>query len=173
MTPGMKTTLVLIIVSILFTCGISRAQEQDYKKLSYGINLGDPLGATLKYKTSASTAFAFGFGPDYFGSPRLNIDYIRQFAAFRSSIVKAYMGPGLAIAFAKGATMFFSHEYAREWFDKIEDKGFELGGRAIFGLNITPVSSQFEFFLEAGPMVAFARYFDLDMDGAFGVRFYP
>jgi hypothetical protein len=155
----------------LFAGEISYAQETNYRTITFGVVLGDPLGVTMKYRTAANTAFDLGFGPDYFGSPRLQIDYVFQFNTFSSDIVKTYMGPGLAVAFAKGIKIFFSREPHHETFSNLEDNKFGFGGRAIFGLNITPKRSPFEVFVEAGPLVGMNHIFDLDLDGAIGLRY--
>jgi len=133
--------------------------------------LGDPLGVTLKYRINSLNAFDFSFGPDYFGSPRLQIDYVWMFDTFHSSVVKTYAGPGLGVAFAKGIRIFFSREPHAETFANQEDNKFGFGGRAIFGLNITPKRSAFAVFVEAGPLIGINHIFDLDLDGAIGLRY--
>jgi hypothetical protein len=145
--------------------------EPKVKDTSFGLIFGDPLGITLKYRFGTHNAVNFGFGPDYYGSPRLQIDYVWLFNTFHSAVVKTYAGPGLAVAFAKGANMFYSNEPFKESFANIEDKKAGLGGRMVFGMNITPTSSAFELFIESGMLVGFNRYFDPDIDYGMGFRY--
>lgn len=149
------------------------------KALSIGVVFGDPLGATMKYRfgqpngldNHSPNAFDVGFGPDYFGSPRLQMDYLWEFAIFHSSVVRSYAGPGLAVAFAKGIHVFYTKEPRKESFSALEDNGFGFGGRAVFGFNYVPHFSRFEYFVEGGPFIGMNRIFDLDIDAAVGVRY--
>ena len=132
----------------------------------------DPLGASAKVRLSDSHSMSFSLGPDYFGSPRLQADYLWDFKSMRNGTITPYAGPGLAVAMGKGITPFFSKEMKREWFADIEDRGRAFGGRAIFGLNYTPERSPLEFFFEAGPLVPFTKVFDVDIDAGLGARYY-
>ena len=67
--------------------------------------------------------------------------------------------------------MFYSNEPFRESFANVEDKKAGIGGRMIFGLNITPRISPFELFVETGLLVGFNRYFDPDIDYGMGFRY--
>ena len=165
------TSVALVFACVVLAGGVARAQFASDKGMSVGVILGDPLGVTMKYRLSAENAVDVGFGPDYFGSPRLQIDYVWEFRAFPSNVVRAYAGPGLAVAFAKGIRIFFSREPHLESFANIEDNKFGFGARAIFGLDISRKHSPLEYFIEAGPLVAFNHIFDLDLDGAVGLRY--
>ncbi|MBS1902566.1 MAG: hypothetical protein JSS75_02570 [Bacteroidetes bacterium] len=161
----------LAIVIIVFTAQASEAQDSSASvKSLYGVMIGDPLGISMKFHLNSMHSVIVDFGPDYFGSPRLQVDYLWHFDTFRSTTVKSYLGPGLAVAFAKGSNMFYSHEPKTEIFKDIEDKHFGVGGRAIFGLDYLPNASGIEYFVELGPMVAMTKIFDLDVDGAIGAR---
>lgn len=165
-------SFLLFLGSFLVCSAGLRAQTFTANEISIGGIFGNPLGASMRYPLGVSRALDFEFGPDYFGSPRLQMDYVWQFHAFRSTTVGEYFGPGLAVAMGSGINTFYTHEWGgRESFSSTEDKGFGIGGRAIFGVRVTPNASRLEFFLESGPMVPLARYFDLDVDGAFGIRY--
>lgn len=125
----------------------------------------------MRYPLGMSEAVDVGFGPDYFGSPRLQLDYVWQFHAFGSKIIGEYAGPGLAVAFAKGINSFYTREPHRESFASKEDNRFDIGGRAIIGISITPKASRVEFFVESGPLIPAGRIFDVDVDGAVGFRY--
>ena len=161
----------LVIASMTVVRGTAFSQEPAMNHLSAGAIFGNPLGATMRYRLETANSVDVSFGPDYFGSPRLQMDYVWQFHAFSSRTVGEYFGPGLAVAFGKGINTFYTHEWARESFATNEDKGFGLGGRAIFGMSITPNKSPLEFFMESGPMIPMIRVFDLDLDGAIGFRY--
>jgi hypothetical protein len=157
---------VMLSIAVQFWCGKAKAQA-----VSAGGIFGDPLGVTMRYSSPRATAFDASFGPDYFGSPRLQLDYVWQFHAFHSELFGEYAGPGLAVAFAKGINSFYTHERHKESFADNEDNRFDLGGRAIFGVTITPRASRLEFFVESGPLLPASRVFDLDLDGAVGFRY--
>ena len=160
-----------VVASMTLVSGMARAQEPATNRMSAGVIFGNPLGATVRYRLTTANSVDVSFGPDYFGSPRLQMDYIWQFHAFPSRTVGEYFGPGLAVAFGKGINTFYTHEWGRESFAANEDKGFGVGGRAIFGMSITPNKSPLEFFMESGPMIPMIRVFDLDLDGAIGFRY--
>jgi hypothetical protein len=164
-------SVLLVLLSVLFITVPVNAQTLPSSGLSAGFIIGDPLGITMKYQFVRANALDVGFGPDYFGSPRLQIDYVWEFNLFHSTVTNEYVGPGLAVALGKGTKMFFSREPHLESFANQEDNGFGFGGRAIFGLNINPQSSRIQYFVEAGPLIAFKRIFDLDLDGAVGVQY--
>ncbi|HQT90574.1 MAG TPA: hypothetical protein PL001_00920 [Candidatus Kryptobacter bacterium] len=164
-------TVTVLFVSSLLASGVACAQATTGRAVSIGGVLGDPLGATMRYPLGMSEAVDVGFGPDYFGSPRLQLDYVWQFHAFGSKIIGEYAGPGLAVAFAKGINSFYTREPHRESFASKEDNRFDIGGRAIIGISITPKASRVEFFVESGPLIPAGRIFDVDVDGAVGFRY--
>lgn len=161
----------IVFVSILFASGIALAQATGGEAISIGGVFGDPFGVTMQYPLGAAKALDIGFGPDYFGSPRLQLDYVWQFHAFNSKLIGEYAGPGLAVAFAKGINTFYTRELHKESFAANEDNRFDIGGRAIFGISITPKASPLDFFVESGPLIPFGHIFDLDFDGAIGFRY--
>ncbi len=156
---------------LLLTSAPSRARMAVHRDISIGGVFGDPSGITLRYPLGISRAIDAGFGPDYFGSPRLQLDYIWQFHIFSSPVFGGYIGPGLAVAFAKGINSFYTREPMKETFAAQEDNRFEVGGRAVLGVNVTPKSFPFEFFFETAPLIPISRTFDLDFDGAIGFRY--
>ena len=139
--------------------------------MSAGVVVGDPIGITMKYRLPNNRALDVSFGPDYYGSPRLQMDYVWIFDLFHSNFVQEYAGPGVAVAFAKGIKPFYSHEPFPESFTAIEDNGFGVGARTIFGLNFQAIKSPIEYYVETGVLVGFNRYFDPDIDGAIGLRY--
>ena len=162
---------MLVFTVLLLASEVTNAQESSNKGMSVGIIFGNPLGVTMKYRLSTVHALDIDFGPDYFGSPRLQVDYVWEFDTFRSNVVRTYAGPGLAVAFAKGINLFYTREPFHESFSNLEDKGFGVGGRAVFGMNITPKRSPIEFFVEAGLLVGINHYFDPDCDAGIGLRY--
>ncbi|MFI5201748.1 MAG: hypothetical protein ACHQNE_05135, partial [Candidatus Kapaibacterium sp.] len=97
----------LIVTSMTLVSGIACAQQPVASRMSAGVIMGNPLGATMQYRMGLSNAVDVGFGPDYFGSPRLQMDYVWQFHAFPSRTVGEYFGPGLAVAFGQGISTFY------------------------------------------------------------------
>src|SRR5205809_2453729 len=74
------------------------AQGPNGKDVGFGLILGDPTGATVKFWTSSTTAFAFDIGASHFGPTRMDAEYMWHFDAFHSKIVKMYAAPGLSLA---------------------------------------------------------------------------
>ena len=163
--------IFVLLVGFLFASGAAEAQVIRGKPISIGGVFGDPSGVSMRYPLGLFNALDVGFGPDYFGSPRLQIDYVWEFHAFDSSTIDEYFGPGLAIAFAKGINSFYTKEPHRESFASSEDNGFNVGGRAIFGMEYAPKASPLEFFLESGPLIPMGHIFEIDLDGAVGLRY--
>jgi hypothetical protein len=171
----MKHLIVLsaLMCAIVFsTIAPVRAQGPLGRELGIGISIGNPLGATLKYWTSSNTALVGAIGADYFGSPRLNLDYHFHFNAFNSSVVKMYAGPGLAIGFGSGRSYLWYKKGKDYYFIRDEgETGF--GARVLFGINVIPRNSPVEMFLELGPLIGIAPAFGASFDLALGIRFYP
>ena len=157
----------------------SFAQGPGGKDFGFGLILGDPLGATIKYWTGPTNALVADIGESYFGSPRIDVDYLWHFNAFNSRIVNLYAGIGGAIGFGNDYGyygVFYRRDYEGKppFFDRAyynSDVGF--GIRAIFGLNIVPKRTPLEFFVEAGPLIGISPAFGVGLDLALGVRFYP
>lgn len=164
--------LSVILLFLAFNIGHLKAQDSINRHISIGIMIGDPIGVTISYPIGYEKVIDISFGPDYFGSPRLQIDKVQRFNTFSSPIIKTYAGFGLALGLAKGTSnMFYSKEPGYESFTHTEDIGFQLGVRTIFGLSIAPKKLPFEIFTEAGPLLALSRTFEIDFDAALGIRF--
>ncbi len=161
-----KTFSLFLTITILLSCKVLHAQT-----VSVGGMVGNPLGLTMRWPVKQGRALDAGFGPDYFGSPRLQLDYVYEFRVFNSTSFDEYAGPGLAIAFAKGMNAFYTREFHRESFASEEDNGFGIGARAIFGMDFRPAGSPLDLFLETGPMFPASRNFDIDIDAALGFRY--
>ena len=165
-----RLSLFLLFLGIL-SPNISKAQGPGGGSFGFGLILGEPLGGTIKIWTSSKNAFVFDIGESYFGSPRLDGDYLWNFNAFRSRIVEFYAGLGLAVGFGEGDVILYKrgpHDfYVRNGTD------IGLGARAIFGLDIVPERMPLEFFVEAGPLLGVSPGFGVGFDFALGVRFYP
>lgn len=154
------------------------AQGPAGKDFGFGLILGDPLGATIKYWTSPTNALVADIGESYFGSPRIDVDYLWHFNSFNSHVVNIYGGIGGAVGFGTGYGyygVFYKKDfeghpfYYRSYYNS--EVGF--GIRAIFGLNIVPRRTPLEFFVEAGPLIGISPAFGVGFDFALGVRFYP
>lgn len=165
------TAAFVPLLSLLLATGLSQARTLAHRGLSAGGEFGDPSGVTVRLPIGETRAVDVGFGPDYFGSPRLQLDYVWQLHMFGSQRIEEYFGPGLAVAFAKGINSLYVREPKKESFATQEDNRFDIGARAVFGVNFNPKSFPFEFFVETGPLLPLGRIFDLDFDGAVGVRY--
>ena len=166
----MRKLFVLAIVFFLLinSQNIFAQQSPQGKQFGFGIMLGDPTGATLKIWTENENAFVIDIGSSYFGSPRLDGDYLWHFNAFHSNIAQLYAGPGVAIGFGNGHGFWYNDNgfYVR-------DNGAGLGVRGVFGVNVIPRNDPLEFFFEVGVLVGIAPDFGSAVDAALGLRFYP
>ncbi|HSD63677.1 MAG TPA: hypothetical protein VLB50_07755 [Ignavibacteriaceae bacterium] len=164
----MKKYFVLIIL-VMVTCKFSQAQSfSPYgKQFGFGIMVGDPLGATLKFWTHDSHAFVVDVGASYFGSPRIGVDYLWHFNAFKSRIANLYAGPGGAIGVGEGNGFWYKGHYVRA------SGTVGIGARGVVGVNLVPEDTPIEVFFELGVLLALAPDFDSGIDVGLGIRFYP
>ena len=157
-------TLVILLTGIETT---NAQYAPEGKEFGFGIILGDPTGGTAKLWLSGDNALAFHLGASYFGSPRIGVDYLWHFDAFNSNIVNLYAGPGGVIGIGEGKGFWYKKRFIRTGND------IGIGGRAMFGINIVPLRSPLEIFIELGVLIAFAPDFGSAADAAIGIRFYP
>ncbi|HUX93631.1 MAG TPA: hypothetical protein VMV36_07475 [Ignavibacteriaceae bacterium] len=156
------------LLGILFVATVTFnlfAQSPGRKNLGFGIILGEPTGVTVKYWTDFDNAFVFDLGSSYFGSPRLDADYLWHFNAFNSDMANLYAGPGLALGFGEG------HGFWDKTFRA--NSGTALGIRGVFGVDVLPRRTPLEIFGEIGVLVGLTPDFGSGIDGAIGIRFYP
>ncbi|MCX8051884.1 MAG: hypothetical protein N3B17_08345 [Chlorobi bacterium] len=157
------TFRLLFVVSIASVMALAQRGST-----GFGIVLGDPTGLTLKHWVARDQAIAASLGGSYFGSPRIGVDYLWHFNAFRSSIVMLYGDAGVAIGFGKGVRWWGDRGY--KYYDRDETR---IGVRGMFGVNVLPRGVPLEIFLELGPLVTIAPGFGSSVDVALGMRFYP
>jgi hypothetical protein len=148
------------------------AQGPKGKDFGFGLVLGDPTGLTAKLWTNKENAFAFSLGRSYFGSPRIQVDYLWHFDAFQSSVVKMYAGPGLGLGFGRESHGFWYKGSKGRWYYRDSDD-FGLAMRAVVGINIIPKRTPLEIFVEFGPNVGILPSFGTGIDAGAGIRFYP
>jgi len=157
---------LLLALSFVVMLGVSSyAQSPGGKDLGFGVMLGDPAGLTLKYWPNHVNAFVFDLGSSYFGSPRINADYLWHFNAFESDIANLYAGPGVALGFGNSGG-FWDRSFRN-------DNNTALGVRGVFGVNILPRRTPLEVFVEIGVLVGLTPDFGSGIDGAIGIRYYP
>jgi hypothetical protein len=163
----MKKILSFIIIILL--SGTACAQRE----FGFGITLGDPTGLTVKFWTAPDQAIDADVGADYFGAPRIDVDYLWHFYTFRSKIAALYAGMGGSVGFGHTrAILFYNDEDHHRFFYRSTDEiGF--GVRALFGINVTPHKTPLELYAEIGVLVGILPGFGAAPDFAVGVRFYP
>lgn len=159
---------VLILLGTIFNN--SYAQSPEGKNLGFGIILGDPTGLTLKYWTQRENALVFDLGASYFGSPRIGVDYLWHFDAFRSNIAKLYAGFGGVLGIGEGRGFYYTEHHG---FYFRSDNSAGLGVRGVFGINVIPRTTPLEFFLELGLLVGLTPDVGSAGDVGIGMRFYP
>jgi hypothetical protein len=149
--------------------GLSKAQSYSPygREFGFGIMVGDPLGATLKFWTQRDRAFVVDLGASYFGSPRIGVDYLWHFNAFKSPIANLYAGPGGVIGIGEGNGFYNNDKYNRSGGE------IGIGARGVVGVNFVPRDTPIEVFFEIGVLLALAPDFGSGVDIGLGVRFYP
>lgn len=169
----MLKSIFLILIASMFICSQSSFAQGGPrgKNFGFGIILGDPTGATIKYWFNSEGALTASIGASYFGSPRVDVDYLWHFDAFESRIVRLYAGVGGALGFANGNGFLYKEDRGRFYYRG--DNNVGLGIRGLFGLNVVPNRTPLEIFFEFGALVGVAPEFGSAVDLALGVRFYP
>ncbi len=171
------TNIPRISMLVMFFAAIiadqAHAQGPQGKDFGFGLNLGEPLGATVKFYVNKENALQAHLGSSYFASLRVGADYLWHFDVFKSQVVKMYAGPGAAVGFGnKYRGWFYKKGKYIYWYERNDDEmGF--GIRAIFGINIIPKRTPLEIFVEMGPFIGITPAFGSTFDAAIGVRFYP
>jgi hypothetical protein len=172
----MKKILYLILVlSLMTTAGeqLTRAQGPLGRDFGFGLNLGEPLGGTVKLWLNKENALQAHIGGSYFSSLRIGADYLWHFDVFRSQVVKMYAGPGAAFGFGNHYSGWYYNKKGNKEYWYYRDDGSVFGIRAIFGLNVIPKRSPIEIFMELGPFIGISPTFGSTLDAAIGIRFYP
>ncbi len=168
----MKKSLFLSLIAVMATLGC-HAQGPRGNAFGFGIVLGEPLGLTAKYWVSRENALQAHIGASYFGSPRLQVDYLWHLDVFKSQVVKLLAGPGMGIGFGHGGSGFWYKDRGRKYWYYDEGRDFGLAMRVITGLNIIPKNTPIEIFVELGPNIGIAPSFGVGLDAGIGIRFYP
>jgi hypothetical protein len=168
--------LISYCALIVLFSGISSssfAQGQGGRDFGFGLILGDPTGGTVKFWLNKENAIVGDIGADYFGAPRIDIDYLWHFYSFRSTVTSIYAGIGGVVGVGQGYyALWYRDDHNRFYYRGVDGQtGF--GARAIFGLNILPRRTPLEFFVEIGPLIGISPAFGVALDFAAGIRFYP
>jgi hypothetical protein len=143
------------------------------RNVGVGIITGDPLGATVKRWLSNERALVLNVGADYYGSPRIGIDYQIIFRPLALPWTQFYAGPGIAVGFAHGKEYLLYGAHGTDQWVYRPNGGPGLGIRGIVGLNVIPAKSPFEFFLEFGSLMGVVPDFGVGYDIGVGARYYP
>jgi len=160
-------------IATLMLAASANAQGPQGNSFGFGIVLGEPLGLSAKYWSSSKNAWQAHLGASYFGSPRIQVDYLWHLDVFKSPVVKLIAGPGVGLGFGhEGSGIWYKNKGNKYWYYR-EDDDFGIGVRVITGINIIPKATPIEIFLELGPNIGLFPGFGVGLDGAVGIRFYP
>lgn len=167
-----STNRLVWIITVCFVFGSIAASSQGprNKDFGFGIILGDPLGLTAKLWLNRENALVADIGASYFGSPRIQVDYLWHMDVFKSQIVKLYAGPGLGLGVGKGSGIWYRDD-RKHWYYRDSNAGIAV--RCMVGLNIIPRNTPLEIFAELGPNIGIAPGFGAAVDVGVGIRFYP
>jgi hypothetical protein len=164
---------ILILVVLLGTAFGLRAQGPRGNQFGFGIILGEPLGLTGKLWVSRENALQLHVGASYFGSPRLQVDYLWHLDVFKSQIVKLIAGPGIGFGFGEGGSTFWYKDRGRKYWYVHDDGDMGVAVRVITGINVIPRNTPIEIFFELGPNIGIIPDFGVGIDAGVGIRFYP
>lgn len=172
----MFRNIIAIVVFLMilgkFTDTLAQRGPQG-RDFGFGIIIGEPLGGTIKYWFNSENALDADIGGSYFGSPRLDVDYLWHFDAFRSRVVKLYAGAGGAIGFGTGGGGFFYGDERGRFYVRGAGNDLGFGIRGLFGLNVIPERTPLEIFFHLGVLIGLAPVTGSALDVALGLRFYP
>ena len=171
MMRHMRAVVLMLVLGSIGSTMSTAAGGPNGKSFGFGIIIGEPLGLTGKYWLNNENALVFDVGASYFGSPRIQLDYLWHLDVFKSRVVKLYAGPGVGFGIGNESSGFLYKKGREYWYYR--DDSFGLGVRCIVGLNIIPERTPLEIFVELGPNVGIVPGFGVALDGAVGIRFYP
>jgi len=160
-----------ILFVLILLMSVSVFSQVNGKKFGIGFVLGEPTGLSMKYYNSSTTAFVFGIGSSYFGSPRIGMDYVWHFNAFESRVVDLYAGPGVVIGVGEGRAYYFENKGHDHFY--FRDNGTGIAARGILGIDFTPRNTPLDIFLEIGLLLGISPNYGTAFDTAIGLRFYP
>jgi len=166
----MKYTYFAIILLIFISAFPTSAQSAKNRQFGFGLVLGEPTGAAFKFRTGSDNAIAVNAGLSYFGSPRIGVDYLWHFNAFRSSDFDLYAGAGGVIGFGESKGFWYKKEL-NKFYSRSEGVG--LAARGVVGVDAYLSNTPIDFFLELGLLVGLTPSSGAAMDAAIGIRFYP
>ncbi len=161
---------ITLFIFVCWNTGIF-AQGPEGRDFGFGLIVGEPTGLTGKYWTNSRNALEFNVGSSFFGRPRIDVDYLWHFNAFRTSIVKLYAGVGGIMGFGEGNSFWYEWRNGRFYYRTGNDIGLAISG--LIGINVIPRDTPLEIFLDAGILIGMAPDFGSAGELAFGIRFYP
>lgn len=163
----MKKIVIFFGLILIAYFSNTYAQSPEGKKFGFGIMGGDPTGGTAKFWMNDINAIDVDLGSSYFGSPRINVDYMWHFYPFDTRIANLYAGAGGSLGFGKNSGFYYKDRFFRT------SSQLGVGARGIFGVDVDPPRTPLEVFLEFGVLMAVAPDFGSSADIALGIRFYP
>ncbi len=166
----MKFTYFAIILLIITVSLPISAQSAKNRQFGFGLVLGEPTGAAFKFRTGSNNAIAVNAGVSYFGSPRVGVDYLWHFNAFRSSDFDLYAGAGGVLGFGESRGFWYKKEL-NKFYNRSEGVG--IAARGVIGVDAYLPNTPVDIFLEVGLLLGLAPNSGAAMDGAIGIRFYP
>jgi hypothetical protein len=150
-----RTSLLLIIISIIFNTGITNGQD---KGLGAGIMFGDPTGFSVKAWTNDTQAFDFGIGYSFIPAAKrisLHADYLFHLNGieYTNGRIPIYYGFGARLRFRQSVSGSF-------------------GARGVIGALYFLKEVPVDIFFEIAPVFQLLPETALNFDGALGARYY-
>lgn len=160
----------LLLASLYLFSFVSFAQFMPRnKQLGFGLTLGEPLGASVAYSLTSQTSLQGAIGLSYYGSPRIQADHLWHFDAFRNNEFSLYAGAGAVIGIGEGKGLWNDTKAGFYY----RSSGVGLAVRGVFGAKFIPQGTDFDIFVEMGPLFGLVPDFGSAFDAAVGVRYYP
>jgi hypothetical protein len=122
--------------------------------LGFGFALGQPMGVTMKYWTTSTSAVDAMMGYHFNGNFDVHADYlVHSYSSFDVSNGRLPIYAGL------GARILLGNDS-------------QLGMRLPVGASYLPTGNAIEAFVEIAPVIRLVTKLGIDVDGLVGLRFY-
>jgi hypothetical protein len=163
---------VIVAVSTIMTSLPAFAQGPNGKSFGIGFQLGDPYAVTARIWTSRLNSWDMAIGSSGLGNPHIQGAYLWHFPqAFNSRVISLYAGVGAVLALHDDDIELSFQKRHDGWWSENDDP--RLAIRGVFGMQIVPIRSPLEIFIELDPLFGLHPGMGFAFQPSIGIRFYP
>jgi hypothetical protein len=162
----------LLIISACVVCFAAASMGQD-SGFGIGAIVGDPTGISLKKWLSESRAIdgAVAWSLDDDEELQLHVDYLFHYGNLLSDDPHASSSGRMPVYYGIGGAVKFIEDDEDNKGNDDEDDEF-IGIRVPFGVDYLLKNHPLDFFIEFVPVLQLVDETDLDLDAAFGLRYW-